>query len=138
VLSKSPAAAHGLAGLPRAWMPELRQRRSGCPSPASAEEGGLLSGDFLLVIQERVTRAPKAHESSCFKVALKNELDGNLEAAASGPRTGVQCLCPLDLMFGETKIRLNIQHRRCDHRKRAVAVLTVKTLVACFKRSGTR
>ena len=54
-----------------AWMPELRQRRSGCPSPASAEEGGLLFSDFLLVIQEKVTRAPKAYESSCFKVALK-------------------------------------------------------------------
>jgi hypothetical protein len=50
VLSKSPAAAHGLAGR----------------SPASAEEGGLLFGDFLLAIQEKATRAPKAHESSCF------------------------------------------------------------------------
>jgi hypothetical protein len=49
VLSKSPAAAHGLAGR----------------SPASAEEGGLLFGDFLLAIQEKVTRAPQAHESSC-------------------------------------------------------------------------
>ena len=76
-----------------AWMPELRQRRSGCPSPASAEEGGLSflrascpspfrpaslfalllqrSGDFLLAVQEKATRAPKAHESLCFKVALK-------------------------------------------------------------------
>jgi hypothetical protein len=71
VLSKSPAAAHGLAGLPRAWMPELRQRRSGCPSPASAEEGGLLFGDFLLAIQEKATRAPKERESFYFKVALK-------------------------------------------------------------------
>jgi len=51
VLSKSPAAAHGLDGR----------------SPASAEEGGLLFGDFLLAIQEKATRAPKAHESSCFK-----------------------------------------------------------------------
>jgi hypothetical protein len=49
VLSKSPAAAHGLVGR----------------SPASAEEGGLLFGDFLLAIQEKATRAPKAHESSC-------------------------------------------------------------------------
>jgi len=47
VLSKSPAAAHGLAGR----------------SPASAEEGGLLFGDFLLAIQEKVTRAPQAHET---------------------------------------------------------------------------
>ena len=50
-LAKSPAATHGLVGR----------------SPASAEEGGLLFGDFLLAIQEKVTRAPKAHESSCFK-----------------------------------------------------------------------
>jgi len=49
VLSKSPATAHGLAGR----------------SPASAEEGGLLFGDFLLAIQEKATRAPKVHESSC-------------------------------------------------------------------------
>jgi hypothetical protein len=49
-LSKSPAATHGLVGR----------------SPASAEEGGLLFGDFLLAIQEKVTRAPKAHESSWF------------------------------------------------------------------------
>ena len=76
-----------------AWMPELRQRRSGCRSPASAGEGGLSllrasgpspfgpaslfvlllqrSGDFLLAIQEKATRAPQAHEGSCFKVALK-------------------------------------------------------------------
>ncbi|HXD37826.1 MAG TPA: hypothetical protein VN624_14310, partial [Rhodanobacter sp.] len=33
VLSKSPAPAHGLAGQARAWMPELRQRRSSCPMP---------------------------------------------------------------------------------------------------------
>jgi hypothetical protein len=39
VLSKSPAPAHGLAGQARAWMPELRQRRSSCPSPASAQAG---------------------------------------------------------------------------------------------------
>ncbi|MDQ6646823.1 MAG: hypothetical protein M3Y93_06295, partial [Pseudomonadota bacterium] len=63
VLSKSPAAAHGLVGLPRAWMPELRQRRSGCPSPASAEEGGLLFGDFLLAIQEKATRPPQEVET---------------------------------------------------------------------------
>jgi hypothetical protein len=31
-----------------------------------AVEGGLLFGDFLLAIQEKATRAPKAHESSCF------------------------------------------------------------------------
>ena len=49
-LSKSPATAHGLVGR----------------SPASAEEGGLLFGGFLLAIQEKATRAPKAHESSCF------------------------------------------------------------------------
>ncbi len=47
-LSKSPAAAHGLVGR----------------SPASAEEGGLLFGDFLLATQEKATRAPQAHESS--------------------------------------------------------------------------
>jgi hypothetical protein len=63
VLSKSPAAAHGLDELPRAGMPELRQRRSGCPSPASAEEAGLLFGGFLLATQEKATRAPQAHES---------------------------------------------------------------------------
>jgi hypothetical protein len=40
--SKSPAAAHGLDGR----------------SPASAGEGGLLFGDFLLAIQEKATRAP--------------------------------------------------------------------------------
>ena len=55
VLSKSPATAHRLAGR----------------SPASAEEGGLLFGDFLLAIQEKATRAPQAHESLCFKIALK-------------------------------------------------------------------
>ena len=55
VLSKSPATAHGLVGR----------------SPASAEEGGLLFGDFLLATQEKATRAPQAHESPCFKVALK-------------------------------------------------------------------
>jgi hypothetical protein len=49
-LSKSPTANYGLDG----------------HSPASAEEGGLLFGDFLLAIQEKTTRAPKAHESSCF------------------------------------------------------------------------
>jgi hypothetical protein len=36
-----------------AWMPELRQRRSGCPSPASAEEGGLSFGDFSLATQRK-------------------------------------------------------------------------------------
>ena len=46
-LSKSPAAAHGLAG-----------RR-----PASAEEGRLLFGYFLLATQEKVTRSPKANET---------------------------------------------------------------------------
>jgi len=46
-LSKSPAAAHGLAGR----------------SPASAEEGRLLFGYFLLATQEKVTRVPKAHET---------------------------------------------------------------------------
>lgn len=56
-LSKSPAATHGLAG----------QR------PASAEEGGLLFGDFLLATQEKVTRAPKAHESSCFNGPPAND-----------------------------------------------------------------
>jgi len=55
VLAKSPATAHGLVGR----------------SPASAEEGGLLFGDFLLAIQEKATRAPQAHESLWFKVALK-------------------------------------------------------------------
>jgi hypothetical protein len=57
-LSKSPAAAHGLAGR----------------SPASAEEGGLLFGNFLLATQEKVTRAPKAHESSCFDQASRDRL----------------------------------------------------------------
>jgi hypothetical protein len=47
-------------------MPELRQRRSGCPSPTNAKQGGLLFGGFLLATQEKVTRAPRAHESSCF------------------------------------------------------------------------
>jgi hypothetical protein len=45
-LSKSPAAAHELAGR----------------SPASAEEGRLLFGYFLLATQEKVTRSPKANE----------------------------------------------------------------------------
>jgi hypothetical protein len=60
VLSKSPAAAHGLAGLPRAWMPELRQRRSGCPSPASAEEGGLLFTPGILPFALRASFAVRA------------------------------------------------------------------------------
>ena len=47
VLSKSPAAAHGLVGR----------------SPASAEEGGLLFGDFLLAIQEKATRPPQEDET---------------------------------------------------------------------------
>jgi hypothetical protein len=46
-LSKSPAAAHGLVGR----------------SPASAEEGGLLFGDFLLAIQEKATRPPQEDET---------------------------------------------------------------------------
>jgi hypothetical protein len=54
-LSKSPAAAHGLAG----------------HSPASAEEGRLLFGYFLLATQEKVTRAPMAHESCCIRNAQK-------------------------------------------------------------------
>jgi len=39
VLSKSPAPAHGLAGQARAWMPELRQCRSGCPMPGKRQAG---------------------------------------------------------------------------------------------------
>jgi hypothetical protein len=35
-------------------------------SPASAEKGGLPFDNFLLATQEKVTRAPQAHESSCF------------------------------------------------------------------------
>ena len=62
VLSKSPAAAQGLVGR----------------SPASAEEGRLLFGDFLLATQEKATRPPQedetlfiqarrtASEESCF------------------------------------------------------------------------
>jgi hypothetical protein len=46
VLSKSPAAAHGLVGLPRAWMPELRQRRSGCPMPGKRRGGSPSLGYF--------------------------------------------------------------------------------------------
>jgi hypothetical protein len=53
--SKSPAATHGLVGR----------------SPASVEEGGLLFGDFLLAMQEKATRAPQAHESSCLSVNCK-------------------------------------------------------------------
>jgi hypothetical protein len=48
-----------------AWMPELRQRRSDCPSPASAEEGGLSFGDFSLATQRKVTRPPPMDEPSC-------------------------------------------------------------------------
>ncbi len=47
VLSKSPAAAHGLVGR----------------SPASAEEVGHLFGDFLLAIQEKATRPPQEDET---------------------------------------------------------------------------
>lgn len=54
VLSKSPAATHGLVGR----------------SPARADEDGLRFGDFLLATQEKVTRAPKAHESVCFYQSL--------------------------------------------------------------------
>ena len=38
-LSKSPAPTHGLAGQARAWMPELRQRRSSCPMPGKRQAG---------------------------------------------------------------------------------------------------
>ncbi len=47
VLSKSPAAAHGLVGR----------------SPASAEEGRLLFGSFLLATQEKGTRPPQEDET---------------------------------------------------------------------------
>jgi type II secretory pathway component PulC len=49
--------------------------RASCPSPfGPASLFALLlqrSGDFLLAIQEKAIRAPKAHESFCFEVALK-------------------------------------------------------------------
>jgi len=47
VLSKSPAAAHGLVGR----------------SPASAEEGGLSFGDFSLATQRKATRPPQEDET---------------------------------------------------------------------------
>ena len=69
VLSKSPAATHGLAGR----------------SPASAEEGGLLFGYFLLATQEKVTRAPQAHESPCSDDARESKLEDDRTSDAHVP-----------------------------------------------------
>ena len=44
-----------------------RTFRAGCPE--SAKRGGLSLGYFSLAKQRKVTRAPKAHESSCLKSA---------------------------------------------------------------------
>ncbi|MGB5851635.1 MAG: hypothetical protein WBG85_04985, partial [Rhodanobacter sp.] len=53
-LSKSPAPTHGLAGQATAWMPELRQRRSGCPMPGKRQAGWpSLLVTFLLATQEK-------------------------------------------------------------------------------------
>jgi hypothetical protein len=59
-------------------LPEPGKRRGGWPLfPSGILPASLFalllqrSGDFLLAVQEKATRAPKAHESLCFKVALK-------------------------------------------------------------------
>jgi hypothetical protein len=70
-------------GQATAWMPELRQRRSGCPMsgrkarpgsrtcragcPASAKRGAPLFGYFLSGKREKVTRPPQEDESSCSR-----------------------------------------------------------------------
>jgi hypothetical protein len=53
-----------------AWMPELRQRRSGCPSPASAEEGGLSLGHLSLATQRKVARPPQVDETLVLSLWL--------------------------------------------------------------------
>ena len=54
-----------LPGSARAWMPELSQRRSGCPMGAKRQAGcPSLLVTFLLATQEKVTRAAERVESS--------------------------------------------------------------------------
>ena len=71
----------------RAWMSELRQRRSGCPMPGERQAGAFSLGYFsftpgigpaLLFVRaparawtskRDVPRAPQAHESSCSRQA---------------------------------------------------------------------
>jgi hypothetical protein len=63
---------HG-EGMARAWMPELRQRRSSCPMPELRQRRS--SCPCLQSIQprrEKVTRALKAHEIPCLWEQRRN------------------------------------------------------------------
>src|SRR5690242_3055176 len=77
-LSKSPAAAHGLAGQNARQVPRrvaFSLLRASCPPPfgPASPFAPLLrrSGYFLLATQEKVTQAPKALESICFSLSKR-------------------------------------------------------------------
>lgn len=56
-------ASHLTSSVPVSLDARVGAAQERLPEPSSAEEGGLLFGDFLLATQEKVTRAPQAHET---------------------------------------------------------------------------
>ena len=60
----SAQRARRVRAMARAWMPELRQRRSGCPMPGKRQARCRFLWLLLFWTSKReVTRAPKVHES---------------------------------------------------------------------------